>query len=60
MTDDEIRKIVREEIASALTSLSLAAVRCDMPYDTDRADSNVYTLIAEVADKASRQYREEE
>jgi len=52
MTKEEIRTIVREEIAQALGAISRSADYMDMPYETAEIDSRVYSGAAEVARRA--------
>ncbi len=54
ITEDWVRAVVREEIVKAFGALAREAQGLDVPYDTDREDSNVYRLITRAAEGAAQ------
>lgn len=48
-----IRRICREEIQAALVTLAASADACDVPYETDRADSATFDALKQAAERAA-------
>jgi hypothetical protein len=53
---DQVRAMMREEIALAFGALSAAASYLDMPYETSELDSRALTNIGQAADRAAQEY----
>lgn len=48
LTGDDVRRIVREEITRALGLLDLATEVLNVPYETDRLEQEMLTVVGDV------------
>lgn len=54
MNEDDVRRIVREEIVKAMKTLAAEAEDCDVAYETDEILSTALGAVAQAAEKAAR------